>query len=476
MADAGQHAATWPDSARSRSLLGLDASDRAARRGLVHAALRLGVAATDVALIIAAGLAAALARYAMPTSENTAALLTAVIPPYLLAAALIDSYGIERMRRAAGSAGRALTALAIAAGCTLATAFAFKTGHILSRLETGYLFALAAVLLVGERLIVRAILNANAERLGIRTLVISDGSLALGEQDPRLTRMLDVNRLGWSPRGDDPGMLERIMAGLGAADRIVLAFSRPEDRRDWSNIMKLSGVEAEILEPELAPLSPTAVRAFAGTPTLVVSRRALTLPERAAKRALDLAVVIALMPVIGPLIGILALLVRLESPGPAFFVQRRVGRNNRQFPCYKLRTMRHERSDSDGRRSTARDDDRVTPLGRFLRRTSLDELPQLFNVLRGDMSLVGPRPHALGSQAEGDLFWEIMPDYWSRHAIKPGVTGLAQVRGLRGTTETREQLIRRVEADLEYISTWSLWLDIKILLRTLFVIMHRNAY
>jgi lipopolysaccharide/colanic/teichoic acid biosynthesis glycosyltransferase len=107
---------------------------------------------------------------------------------------------------------------------------------------------------------------------------------------------------------------------------------------------------------------------------------------------------------------------------------------------------------------------------------SLDELPQLWNVIKGEMSLVGPRPHALASTAEGALFWEVAPDYWRRHAMKPGLTGLAQVRGFRGATHSREDVLLRVAADLEYVKTWSFWLDVKILVKTIRVMAHRNAY
>jgi lipopolysaccharide/colanic/teichoic acid biosynthesis glycosyltransferase len=138
--------------------------------------------------------------------------------------------------------------------------------------------------------------------------------------------------------------------------------------------------------------------------------------------------------------------------------------------------MYEDASDPHGNRSTTRDDNRVTRIGKFLRRTSLDELPQLWNVIRGDMSLVGPRPHALGSTAEGALFWKAVPNYWTRHAMRPGITGLAQVRGLRGPTVTRDDIEKRVAADLEYINGWSIWLYLKILLQTIGVILHRNAF
>jgi lipopolysaccharide/colanic/teichoic acid biosynthesis glycosyltransferase len=137
--------------------------------------------------------------------------------------------------------------------------------------------------------------------------------------------------------------------------------------------------------------------------------------------------------------------------------------------------MYAEMGDPHGNRSTARDDNRFTRIGKFLRRTSLDELPQLWNVIRGDMSLVGPRPHALGSVAEGALFWDAVPDYWTRHAMRPGMTGLAQVRGLRGATIVRGDIEKRVAADLEYINSWSIWLDLKILLQTTRIVFH-DAY
>lgn len=150
--------------------------------------------------------------------------------------------------------------------------------------------------------------------------------------------------------------------------------------------------------------------------------------------------------------------------------------DNRQYRCYKLRTMRVASTDIAGGRSASRDDDRITGVGRILRKTSLDEVPQLWNVLVGNMSLVGPRPHALGSTAEGELFWNAVEGYWIRHAMKPGLTGLAQVRGLRGATLSKRDIEKRVEADLEYINTWSMWLDITIIFRTIAVIVHRNAY
>jgi lipopolysaccharide/colanic/teichoic acid biosynthesis glycosyltransferase len=161
------------------------------------------------------------------------------------------------------------------------------------------------------------------------------------------------------------------------------------------------------------------------------------------------------------------LLIRLETPGPVLFRQHRIGLRNASFGMWKLRTM-HQHASEEGRLVQAtRDDPRVTWVGRWLRRWSIDELPQLLNVLRGDMSLVGPRPHAPGTCAGVTPFELVTPHYSTRHRVLPGMTGLAQVRGLRGETETEWKLLQRVAADLEYIEHWSLWLDMKILARTM---------
>jgi lipopolysaccharide/colanic/teichoic acid biosynthesis glycosyltransferase len=177
-----------------------------------------------------------------------------------------------------------------------------------------------------------------------------------------------------------------------------------------------------------------------------------------------------------PLLILTALAVRFNSPGPILFKQVRIGRGNQMFRMYKFRSMYVRELDGAGHRSTSRDDDRVTPVGRFIRRTSVDELPQLINVLKGDMSIVGPRPHALGSRAADKLFWEVDQRYWGRHATKPGLTGLAQIRGYRGATLVEDDLKNRLLADLEYLENWSIWRDIKIIFLTVRVILHRNAY
>ena len=182
------------------------------------------------------------------------------------------------------------------------------------------------------------------------------------------------------------------------------------------------------------------------------------------------------LPLLLPLLAAIALVVKLDSPGPAFFRQERIGLGNRKFHILKFRTMRVESCDANGDQSTSRADDRITRVGSFLRRSSLDEIPQFLNVLTGSMSIVGPRPHAMGSRAENALFWDIDDRYWHRHSVKPGLTGLAQVRGYRGATEIRSDLTNRLQSDLEYIEEWSLPTDVRIIFQTFSVLLHKNAF
>lgn len=181
------------------------------------------------------------------------------------------------------------------------------------------------------------------------------------------------------------------------------------------------------------------------------------------KRLIDLVGSSLGLLVLAPFFLLIFLAIRLESPGNAIFRQRRSGYLGKTFNIYKFRTMRVTEDGPQIVQAT-RHDERVTGLGRILRRTSIDELPQLLNVFLGDMSLIGPRPHAL---AHDEYYGSVIPDYDARFAVRPGITGLAQVSGLRGPTEEIGMMAARVEKDLEYIRTWSLVLDLKILFQTL---------
>jgi putative colanic acid biosynthesis UDP-glucose lipid carrier transferase len=191
------------------------------------------------------------------------------------------------------------------------------------------------------------------------------------------------------------------------------------------------------------------------------------------KRLTDIVVAMATLVLVSPLMILSAVLVKVSSTGPVIFKQRRYGLDGREIIIYKFRTMTVTEDDGPIRQAT-RDDARVTSIGRLLRRTSLDELPQLVNVLQGRMSLVGPRPHAV---AHNELYRKLIKGYMVRHKVQPGITGLAQVHGLRGETTSVEQMEARVQYDLEYLRNWSVLLDLKILLKTLTIVARgRNAY
>ncbi|MGH1483686.1 MAG: exopolysaccharide biosynthesis polyprenyl glycosylphosphotransferase [Geminicoccales bacterium] len=192
----------------------------------------------------------------------------------------------------------------------------------------------------------------------------------------------------------------------------------------------------------------------------------LTASQQAVKRLFDASVSLALLIFLAPLMLTTALLIKLESAGPVFFKQRRYGFGKEIINVYKFRSMYHEMSDQLADKLTERDDPRVTRIGAFIRRFSIDELPQLLNVLRGEMSMVGPRPNPLNAKAGGELYDRVVDNFYTRYRVLPGITGWAQVNGLRGNTDTKEKLVRRVEYDLYYIQNWSFWLDLKIVLLT----------
>jgi exopolysaccharide biosynthesis polyprenyl glycosylphosphotransferase len=204
-----------------------------------------------------------------------------------------------------------------------------------------------------------------------------------------------------------------------------------------------------------------------------LQRAPLTEAQRLVKRITDVVVASLALAFFLPVVAIAAVAIKLDSPGPVIFRQIRKGFNGKQFNILKFRTMTVQENGPNVVQAT-RDDSRVTTIGRLLRSSSIDELPQLWNVLKGDMSLIGPRPHAL---AHDSYFETLLSDYAFRHHVKPGITGWAQCNGVRGAMPTIEHTAERVKLDLWYINNWSLWLDLLILIKTIFeVLRRRNAY
>ncbi len=184
------------------------------------------------------------------------------------------------------------------------------------------------------------------------------------------------------------------------------------------------------------------------------------------KRAFDLVAASAALLFLAPLFAALAIAIKATSRGPVFFRQYRYGYRNKLFRIYKFRSMYTDLGDKSGVRQTVAGDSRITPIGRIMRKTSLDEIPQLINVIKGDMSLVGPRPHVPGMLAVNMLYEDLVPYYFQRHIARPGITGLAQVSGYRGSTAEYDSAVGRIDHDLDYIEKWSLWMDVVIIMRT----------
>jgi undecaprenyl-phosphate galactose phosphotransferase/putative colanic acid biosynthesis UDP-glucose lipid carrier transferase len=207
--------------------------------------------------------------------------------------------------------------------------------------------------------------------------------------------------------------------------------------------------------------------------SIEIQRAPLSGAERFVKRGMDIFLAALALVFFLPVMALTAIAIKLDGPGPVIFKQHRKGFNGRQFIMFKFRTMTVQENGASVAQAT-RDDPRVTAIGRMLRSASIDELPQLLNVLKGDMSLIGPRPHAV---AHDNQFEKILSDYAFRHHVKPGITGWAQCNGARGATPSIEHISERVKLDLWYINNWSLWLDVHIFFKTFFeVLRKRNAY
>ena len=306
----------------------------------------------------------------------------------------------------------------------------------------------------------------NGRRVEKRILSDPDGELRL------------VARFGPDWSGENTYPVEQL-AEFVASERINEVWvAAPWDDR---NLLEstLAELNESIVDVNVIPdldqyrLLNQGIVEWGGLPVINLSGTPMTGSEMRLKAIFDRLGAFLLLTLLSPLFLLLVLLVSLSGPGPVLFRQKRNGIGGEPIDILKFRSMRlHEEPEGDVVQATE-NDDRVTLIGRILRRTSLDELPQLINVLRGEMSLVGPRPHAV---EHNESFKSRIPKYMLRHKVKPGITGWAQVNGFRGITDTEEKMALRIEHDLWYIQNWSLWLDIKILLQTPLAMIHRNAF
>ena len=424
--------------------------------------------------------------------------------PYLVALAtsfiltlnafhLAGLYRPEAVRHPGAGIGAMTLALLSVIGMLIIVAYFTKTSDHFSRVWAIVWACLAYAFLLGIRFAVEAQLAqwGRDGRLNANVAIIGGGEPALRliarMNDPRQPgyRVVGVyddppGTLGALPAGVDQGSLDdliQLSRGL-RIDDVIIALPSPSDENLLAVLKKVRSLTANVhLGPDGMALPRVPSRGFrllAGLPVLNLHERPLSGWGIVLKTIEDRVLAAFILSVISPLLLFIALGILLSSGRPILFRQVRYGFNNNEFTVYKFRTMRVGEENDPAVPQARRNDPRVTAFGAFLRRTSLDELPQLWNVLKGDMSLVGPRPHAVAHNVQ---YAEIIDDYLGRHRLKPGITGWAQVNGLRGEVDTPEKMRLRVEHDLYYIDNWSLLFDMRILLLTVvYGFVHKNAY
>ena len=364
--------------------------------------------------------------------------------------------------------------------------FLLKIGADVSRVWLATWFVAGAAALVGERLLVAWTMRSLAKngRLYLRAVIYGTGAVTedlitqLEADHDGMVRIAGV----FDDRDDDRaprliagyprlGGLEDLIAMSRSTrlDLVIVALPLAAEDRVTSVVKRLSVLPADIKLPARA----TGLRFSPRTYSHVGSVAMIDLYEKpiadwgtVSKWLFDKTVGTAALILLAPVMVLVALAVKMESRGPALFRQKRFGFNNELIEVYKFRSMYTDRCDAAATKLVTKGDLRVTRVGRIIRKTSLDELPQLFNVLKGNLSLVGPRPHAVQAKAGTQLYGEVVDGYFARHKVKPGITGWAQINGWRGETDTEEKIQKRVEHDLYYIENWSVFFDLYILLKT----------
>ena len=403
-------------------------------------------------------------------------------------------YDTDRMHDFPTHPGRLASSLGIAFLAVLGLGLPFAPKEMHLWIWYGAWMATSFMLLIHVRFAARALLRhlTSSGVFDARVAVYGSGAIAQRVEEHLSNPALGIRFAGlFDDRGDqarlDPtaprieGRLDDLVraARSGAVDRIVIALPQAADVRTQAIARRLEHLPVSLhivthIESDLVEGGPAHSVSCLGSVGLIdVKSKPLADWARLVKAVEDYVLGSILLVALVPVFLLIAVAIKLDSRGPVFFRQRRRGLNHEVFEVLKFRTM-HVLEDGFDVKQATRDDPRVTRVGRALRWSSLDELPQLVNVLRGEMSLVGPRPHAL---AHDDHFGDTVDRYANRQQVKPGITGLAQISGCRGETETRGKIERRLALDLQYVNSWSLWLDLRILALTVLKgLGGKNAY
>ncbi|WP_022721267.1 undecaprenyl-phosphate glucose phosphotransferase [Rhodopseudomonas sp. B29] len=382
----------------------------------------------------------------------------------------------------------------------IGASFFAKLGGEISRLWLSSFYVVGLGALVSERLVLRHMVRrwARDGRLDRRTVIVGadeNGEKLVQALNAQKDDDTDIHVLGVFDDRNDSRALETCAGApkLGKVDDIVefarrtrvdlVLFALPisAETRILAMLKKLWVLPVDIrlsAHTNKLRFRPRAYSYLGKVPTLDVFEAPITDWDQVTKHLFDRVVGALILLLASPLMALVALAVKLDSPGPVLFRQKRFGFNNERIDVFKFRSMYHHQADPTASKVVTRNDPRVTRVGKFIRRTSLDELPQLFNVVfKGNLSLVGPRPHAVQGKLQSRLFDEAVDGYFARHRVKPGITGWAQINGWRGEIDNEEKIQKRVEFDLYYIENWSVLFDVYILLKTPWALLKgENAY
>ncbi|WP_349360483.1 undecaprenyl-phosphate glucose phosphotransferase [Stappia sp.] len=468
-------------------------------RSVISPAILSGVVRmVDIGLVLGIGIVSLLAGLSgsVPALSALAALAVALIlsQAFLQAA---DCYQIPVMRSPLSQATRVSIAwtLVFTAMMMISSFGALMPGVDGSTLLVWYALGLAFLLsarLVASVLVRRWTRDGRLER---RAVIVGGGQAAADfiheiesqpDNDIRICGLFDDRKgdrspavvAGYPKLGTVADLVE--FARIARIDMLIVTIPLRAEKRlaDFLKTLWVLPVDIRLSAHTDKMRFRDRASSFIGTvPFVDVVQKPLADWDGIAKRGFDLIFATLALIALSPVMLATALAIRLESKGPVLFRQKRYGFNNEVIEVLKFRSMYHEMADPEARRVVTRDDPRVTRVGKFIRRSSIDELPQLLNVLRGDLSLVGPRPHAVNAHTNEELWDKVVDGYFARHKVKPGVTGWAQINGWRGEVDKPEKIQKRVEYDVYYIENWSILFDLKILVLTPFALFKtENAY